>query len=233
MGYQLKKSYKSVDELETRDRALSVIYGRTDDALGGDLVPIRVDAAGNLIIGTQLNLETDNLDIGDIVIKGTTDVAQSASAEERLGLAIVGASPSIGLAGQYSLLTQDPRQNFLDNALETLSQDKLFATDNFTTVDGPAFVQARPVEGDLLVRQYKSKMIVLLNTGANSAQYSIMGSVDGVNFDITIANNALIASSQTVAVDEERVMTHIKITAHSTGAGLSTNLRTRAYAMGS
>ena len=231
MSYNLKESYGSIDELDTKDKALMVLYGRTPDILGGNIVPINVDAAGNLIIGTQLSLETDNLDIGDIIIKGTTDVAQSTTAEERIGLAAVGGIPSVGLVGQFSILTQDPRLNFTSGGLNVNGADQLYVSEAFVTAD--AIANARPTNGDLVIRTYKSKTIVLTNTGANDARVTIMGSVDaGTNYDVTIINDVLLQAGNTLISDETRAMTTLRIQARSAGAGLPTTINSRAYAQG-
>ena len=86
MSYNLKPSYSGVDELTTRDRGVSIIYGRKPDALGGEIVPIGVDTDGNLTIGTVLNLDTSDINIGDVVVRGIYDPS------------VVGPNPEVGEA---------------------------------------------------------------------------------------------------------------------------------------
>jgi hypothetical protein len=61
VSYDLKAFYDSVDELTTRDRCLSVMYGRVPDSLGGGLVPVGVDASGNLQLGTNITLNVSEI----------------------------------------------------------------------------------------------------------------------------------------------------------------------------
>src|ERR1017187_9556865 len=59
--YDLKAFYASVDELTTRDRCLSVMYGRIPDALGGGIVPVNIDIQGNIQIGTSVVLNVSEI----------------------------------------------------------------------------------------------------------------------------------------------------------------------------
>lgn len=294
MGYNLKPAYTSVDELQSRDRAISILYGRQPDPLGGNIIPINVDASGNLVIGSGLVLNTDDIDIGDIVLKGITSAAGPGLADDtevRLGARAATGQP----AGLYSLFTEDPRLTFtasalhvnavsladggnsitvdaldLDirnllftqdsvearqtthdnlnlnanvqvadvdasnaNPLPNLSADKTFITEAYVTVD--AYANARSINGNLAVARYKTKEIIVKNTGGvNAARVTITGSVDnGVNFDVTISNNTLVAVGNTLEVSENRAFTHIKIEARSNTAGNATTVESRAYVLGS
>jgi hypothetical protein len=61
MSYNLKPSYPSVDAFTTRDRGVSVLYGRVPDALGGDIVPVAVNATGQILIGSDITLDVSGL----------------------------------------------------------------------------------------------------------------------------------------------------------------------------
>lgn len=238
MGYNLKQSYNSIDELESKDKAISVLYGRTPDALGGQIIPVAVDSGGRITIGSGITLATDNIDIGDIVLKGTADVAQTPASEERLGLAIIAAGPSVGLAGQFALLTQEPRYTFTTGALnvnvastQVTGVERFFVSEAYVTIDANA--NARPVEGDLDVGTFRSKSIVITNTGGNDARVTIMGSIDGgANYDVTISASTLVAAGNTLAIDESRAMSHVQIEARSDLAGNPTTVNTRGYTIG-
>ncbi len=223
MAYNLQPTYPSIESLESRDKALSVMYGRT---IGGPLVPIKVDTDGRIVLGSSISVEAD---LGEITIKGTSNVAQTA--EERLGLSVVSGIPSAGLVGQFALLTEDPRQNFTNGGLNVNGSDQLYVTEAFATAD--AIANARPSDGNLDTRHYKSKTVAITNTGANDARITIMGSVDGgSNFDITILSDGLLTAGNTVIADEARAMTDISIEARSDMAGMSTTVNSRAYAQG-
>lgn len=61
MGYNLKSSYSGTEELTSADRAIAVLYGRQPDALGGNLLPIAIDAAGNLTLGASVTLNVSEV----------------------------------------------------------------------------------------------------------------------------------------------------------------------------
>lgn len=61
MNYNLKPSYSSVDEFTTRDRGISILYGRIPDSLGGDIVPIAINAEGQLSLGTDITLNVSEI----------------------------------------------------------------------------------------------------------------------------------------------------------------------------
>jgi len=112
MSYNLKPSYPNIDALDTRDKAVSVIYGRTG---GGTIVPISVDSSGRVVIGAPLILNTDNIDIGDVVIKGITDPSvvgvSPTVGEVRFGMHRVGDAAAVN-PNLHTLLTWDPRMTF-------------------------------------------------------------------------------------------------------------------------
>ena len=59
MTYNLKPSYNTVSELITNDKALSVIYGRL--AADGSLLPINIDAQGNLMLSGSIVLNVNEI----------------------------------------------------------------------------------------------------------------------------------------------------------------------------
>ena len=168
MAYNLQPSYPNTDALETRDKAIAVQYGRTAD---GTIIPISVDSSGRLVLGSGITLDTDNIDIGDVVIKGTSDAAQTL--EERIGV-----TPSTGLpAGRFSMLVEDPRMNFTGGALQITSEGsgEIFAST--ATVLGATFADLAPVFD---VTGFRTKSFILENTSP-TADIEVQGfaSFDG------------------------------------------------------
>ena len=107
MTYNLKPSYAGVDELTTRDRGISIMYGRKPDALGGQIVPISVGNDGSLTVGSVLSLSTEDLNIGDVVVRGIYDPSvvglDPEYGEARFGVKQVGDSSPIN-TGLYAVL---------------------------------------------------------------------------------------------------------------------------------
>lgn len=216
MGYNLKPSYSSVDELQTRDRAITVLYGRQPDELGGNIVPIKVDAAGNLTVGTGLSLSASDIDFGDVVIKGVTDPSLQGdvytAGEERVGLIRVGdaGAPNANL---YEVLTRDPRFNFIGTALEVSAggTGNLYAVQTISVVAPTytTFASTGITAGN--VRGYLNKSFVAKNTGANPVDVRAFVSMDnGVTYDVPILAAATLAAGASVWVDDSRAFTHIR-----------------------
>ena len=67
MSYNLQPSYNNVDELETRDKAINVLYGRR--ASDGTLLPISIDDNGHLVIGTGIVLSPQDIRLGAVEIQ--------------------------------------------------------------------------------------------------------------------------------------------------------------------
>lgn len=228
MGYNLKPSYSSVDELQTRDRAITVLYGRQPDDLGGNIVPIAVDAAGNLTVGTGLSLSASDIDFGDVVIKGVTDPSLQGTVhtpgEERVGLIRVGdaAAPDANL---YEVLTRDPRFNFIGTALEVTAggTGTVYATQTisvvaptFTTFASTGIVGAN-------VRGFNNKSFVVRNTGANPVQVRAFVSMDNaVAYDVPILVASTLAAGAAVWVDDSRAFTHLRFELQRDPAGDTT-----------
>lgn len=215
MTYNLKSSYASVDELSTRDRGVSILYGRQPDALGGNIVPITVDAGGHLSIGTGLVLSASDIDIGDVVIKGVTDPTLQGTVytpgEERIGLIRVGdiTSPNANL---FEVLTRDPRLNFVGSALEVTSgasgtihpiQNITITAPTYTTFSSGSITPYSALG-------YVSKSYLVKNTGAIQAQVRAFVSLDGVTYDIPVLAASLLAPGASTWISETRAFTGIQ-----------------------
>jgi hypothetical protein len=216
MAYNLKPSYASVDELQTRDRAITIMYGRQPDALGGNIVPIKVDAAGNLSVGTGLTLTASDIDLGDFVMKGVTDPLLVGDVhtpgEERIGLIRVGdaAAPNVNL---YEVLVRDPRLNFIGTALEVSAggTGNLYALQTISVVAPTYTTFASTGITAANVRGYNNKSFVAKNTGAVSCQVRAFISMDnGVNYDVPILVASTLAPGASVWVDDGRAFTHLR-----------------------
>lgn len=228
MGYNLKPSYSSVDELQTRDRAITVLYGRQSDDLGGNIVPIKVDAAGNLTVGTGLSLSASDIDFGDFVMKGVTDPTLQGdvhtAGEERIGLIRVGDATAPN-ANLYEVLTRDPRFNFIGTALEVSvnGTGNVFATQTISVV-APTFTTfaSTGVTG-ANVRGYTNKSFTAKNTGANACQVRAFVSMDdGVTYDVPILVASPLASGASVWIDDSRAFTHLRFEIQRDVAGDTT-----------
>lgn len=274
MAYNLQPSYNSSDDLTTKDRGLVVMYGRRSDGL---LVPINIDNAGNLQIGTGLVLSASDIQLGAVEIKDEDsdkrlDVIQindiiTPGSDAYRGLLILGrgignVALPLALDAAGNLITSNPN---VDVALSTrasevtlsalntkvttsangilvdgstvtqpvLPTDQLYVTESFAT-SVIAYANARPVNGDLDVRRYKTKKIVAKNTGANAARINVLGSVDGgTNYDVVLVNNVALAVGNISVTDLTDALTHIRIEARAQNAGNATTVESRAYAMGS
>lgn len=174
-NYNLKPVYEGVDELTSRDRAMTILYGRQPDALGGKIVPIEVDGAGKLVIGTGLTLTASDIDLGDFCMKGVTDPSLKGDVytpgEERIGLIRVGdaGAPNTNL---YEILVRDPRFSFnVDNAVKVAVNTTGTAVQHF---NGTATVVPATI-----TFAAKSKSILIENTNAavNPLQVSFDGGV--------------------------------------------------------
>jgi hypothetical protein len=109
-------------------------------------------------------------------------------------------------------------------------EQTLFPSETYNTTNTDA--QARPVNGNLDVQHKAAKTIVIINTGAQSARINVKASVDGVNFDIFLSTNTLLAAGNTLVVNDANAHTHVQILARSNTAGNATAVVTRAYARG-
>jgi len=106
MAYNLKPSYVNIDEIDSRDKALTVLYGRRSD---GALIPINIDNNGNIVIGTGIVLAPSDIKLGAVEIQDNdsgirTDVIQigdsisfppySGTSDNYRGFLILGKSPA-------------------------------------------------------------------------------------------------------------------------------------------
>lgn len=210
---------------------------------------VKVSADGGLKI--DANLSVGSLTVGDVVMTAR-DQAGVVSYVNRV------TNPDTLTSAMY---VQDQRFSFTSGRLSVLASGfdgstvRNLATDNTgklnvnvisapaTSVSSPkasfvtvpyattdSMADARPA---MSVSDYANKTVVVKNVGANSATVTVMGSVDGgTNYDIYLANNTAITSGSTIVLDENKAMTHILVQARSTVAGSSTNIETRAFAMG-
>lgn len=101
-----------------------------------------------------------------------------------------------------------------------------------TTLTADAFIDMRPVNGDFNTDLKRNKEFVIKNVGVNNARVNVLGSVDGTNFDISIVNNSLLASGNTLEIAEnERVFIKIRVEARANTAGQQTSILSRGYAI--
>jgi hypothetical protein len=72
---------------------------------------------------------------------------------------------------------------------------------------------------------FKTTTIIIKNTGTtNGAHVKVLGSVDGVNFDVEVLPENLIAASGKTVVRFSDYYTHIKIQVKAATAGAQTNV---------
>jgi len=206
--YKLKSNYSGPDQLDTKDKALSVIYGRTPDKFGGDLVPIAVDSTGRIVLGSAVVLDVGDLDIGDVRIKGITNPADPTGSEQLAGMVALGA-PYVGL---YALLEEDPRMQFVGGALRiTPSLSGTIFPEVITNIVSPTYDSFADVGSIYSVTGFLRKSFVLKNTGANSVDVRGFVSVDGgLIYDIPLLPSSNINPGGVVWVDDERAFTHFK-----------------------
>lgn len=213
MSYNLKPSYSGVDELQTRDRGVSVLYGRTPDALGGEIIPIKVDAAGSLVFGTSVSLSGEFTALS----KGIFDPT-FVDPQPEAGASIVGLMPANSVAAVssslYALLAQDPRFTFTSGALNVAASgtnSTIFATQNISVV-APTYTSfsssgITPAN----VRGFASKSFVAKNTGANPCQVRAFVSMDsGTTYDVPILSASVLAAGSSVWIDDERAFTNFQ-----------------------
>lgn len=133
MTYNLKEGYATCSELVTNDKSISTIYGRRPS--DGALIPINIDDQGNILLGTGITLNANDLNIGSITLKDTNsstelDVIQigdsislppfSGSSDAYRGVLVLGRSSSgsaqpLGFDASGNLLVSN-----LDVPLSTL-----------------------------------------------------------------------------------------------------------------
>jgi len=250
MSYNLKPLYENSDELETKDKAISVMYGRVPDEFGGHLVPITVNSEGRIVLGTGLTLSTDNIDIGDVVLKGISAPlgGPGLDTEQRLGVVASGGGMA---AGFYSLLTQDPRftfqgatpnQNlnvFVAGLSHTASQE-IFLPESTSIVVGTHATwgnvyQGREVGGPALtstiydLRGHTQKFVMITNTGAASCLVRAYGSIDFSNYDIPIQVSTPLLAGASLLIEEDRPFMSIRFQIQRDLA--NTTVSTKGYAI--
>lgn len=234
MAYNLKPSYASVDELQTKDRGISILYGRTPDALGGDIVPIKVDASGNISVGTGLTLTAGDIDLGDFVMKGVTDPFLQGDVhtvgEERIGLIRVGdaGAPNVNL---YEQLVRDVRFNFTGGALQVTAggNGTIYAAQVIAVVSPTFDSFASTGITAANVRGLNTKSFTVENIGANPVSVRAFVSLDdGVTYTIPILASTPLAAGSSVWVDDGRAFTHIRFELQR-GAG-DTSVRIKGFA---
>jgi hypothetical protein len=203
-NYNLKPVYEGVDELTTRDRAMTILYGRQPDAIGGKIVPIEVDGAGKLVIGTGLTLTASDIDIGDFVMKGVTDPSLKGDVytpgEERIGLIRVGdaSAPNTNL---YEILVRDPRFSFdSNNRLSVNVNNTGSSVQHFNAI---ATIAPAPV---IFAATSKSILIENVNAAVNDLYVSFDG---GINYK-------RIKQNETIGLEVELPSMMIKTLAGTT-----------------
>lgn len=114
-----------------------------------------------------------------------------------------------------------------------LASDLTIASETFSTTSN-VYGNARPVQGDIDVRHFKTKKIFVKNTSAsNNGRIQIFGSVDGgVTFDVTVVADTALANGNTSITDLTDALTHIQIQARSQTNGQTTTFVSKGYALG-
>lgn len=149
-----------------------------------------------------------------------------------LGQKISTASAPVVLASDQSTLNTNVVDLITRELGRIVSSDILFVSETFNTTSNVAS-NARPTNGDLNIRRYKSKTIFIRNTSANNGRYSILASVDGgVNYDITIVADVVINNGVTATLSTDLIYTNIRVLTRSSTNGQLTTFVTKAYAIG-
>lgn len=235
MAYNLKPSYASVDELQTRDRAITILYGRQPDALGGNIVPIKVDADGNLSIGTNLMLSASDIDLGDIVMKGVTDPSLQGDVhtpgEERVGLIRVGdlSAPDVNL---YEVLVRDPRFSFVGAALQTtaVGSGTVFPVEMGLAVTAATHTTFAPIGQTFNLKGLLERALYILNTGAADVDIRGVASIDdGVTFDIVVVAASTLSAGASALTSADiggiSAFTHFKWEAQRVAADTTVTIK--------
>ena len=82
---------------------------------------------------------------------------------------------------------------------------------------------------DWASRLLKTLTLVIENTGANSGDVRVLGSVDGgETYDLTLQSMTTIASGEIVIVDVSRYTTHVRIEAKTATLDAPTDIIARA-----
>lgn len=135
MAYDLKSFYNSVDELTTRDRSLAIMYGRVPSTLGGGLVPINVDAAGNLQIGTEITLNVSEITPVNVVQPSSALLNATVVQPTAALLNATAVQPTASLLNATVTGTVAATQSGTWSVTSTPVTDLAPATQNITTQD--------------------------------------------------------------------------------------------------
>lgn len=110
--------------------------------------------------------------------------------------------------------------------------DSVIVSENVSTSSN-VYATARPVNGDMVVRHFKTKKIFVKNTSAFNGRVQIFGSVDnGSNFDVTVVPDQAVNAGVTSITDLTDALTHIQIQVRSQNNGQTTTWTTKAYVLG-
>jgi hypothetical protein len=142
------------------------------------------------------------------------------------------ASTPVVIASNQTTLPADVTDRVARELGRVSASDILYVSENFATTSN-VLANARPIAGDMNVRNYKTKTIFVRNTSANNGSYSIVASIDnGVTFDVPIITNININAGVTAVTNTEFAHTNLRILVRSNTNGQSTTYTTKAYGIG-
>lgn len=163
---------------------------------------------------------------------GNTSLASIDGKLNSLGQKSMAASVPVVISSDQSTVNTDPQDRVARELGRVLASDALYVSETFSLTSN-VFANARPVNGDMNVRHYKTKKIYIKNTSAFQGRYTIIGSVDnGTTFDVTIAADTAINTGVTSITDLTDAVTHIQIQVRSNNGAQTTTYVTKAYALG-
>lgn len=204
-----------------------------------------VDGSGNVIGSTanaldvniksgvtlEVNLDNANDDVLAYGFDGATNRAIKTDAAGELQVDVL-TLPAVAISQTGTDNDVDVTDEVTRELGRVLASDVVIAQDSYTTTSD-VFANARPTEGDIEVRHYKTKTIFVRNTAVNNGRINIFGSVDdGANYDVVIVNNAALNAGVTSITNLSDAITHIRIEARSSNNGQSTTFITKGYALG-
>jgi hypothetical protein len=240
-GGRLKvDSSVSIDSVDIGDVNVNLKVGGIDKYWDGTLNPDATTHAG-YVQDQRMTFDTGSLNVkltgGAGGLASDTDVDDGSIATGQTGIVSIGLTHGFNgstwerLVSSSGNLRDDPIDRVAREAGRVLSSDVLFVSEAYATTD--VSLNARPTNGDMVVRRYKTKALVISNTGSFAARVTISASVDNAaTFDFFIVSNVLVTPGNTMEVTDSDAFTHIRILAKSNAAGNSTTITSKGYALG-
>lgn len=229
-------------EIDVSDISIGAV--EIKDGIANNRVTVRADSAEFAMVvsqnsqplpagaSTEATLSTLATEATLALIKAKTD-----NLDALLSTLATASSQTTGNASLSSIDTKlsgpfDVLDRYTREIGKVSGSDVIYVTETYTTTNSNS--QTRPINGDFITRAYKTKELVIENTGgANSARVTVSGSVDGgATFPMVISNNTLLAAGNVIEVAETRGFTHIRVFARASSAGNQTTIRTSGYAQG-